>query len=291
MRALALLLGGVLVAATAHAEPGSAPAPAPAPTAAPASLPLECARTPHVGLPDGPVAIGAYDGDLGAGRRACPRSEIQLGLRGGAIIDTPNFYGALAADVALSTSFAIRGRGEIFSTLVLARYVYAQNATIKGSTFGLGATSLGGSVIAYAKDGAVVSAFVRLVLPTDSAVRTPTLGGELGLSVAVRRWQRVALNLALSGDFAVGLSRAPVDARGGFLALFGVQYAPAHWFAFALDLQGHFGQRAPLDYLAPALALRFRLWKGLALELAGMVPVVGADRHDALLALRGGWRF
>ena len=251
----------------------------------------ECARMLHVGLPDGPVSIGAYDGELGAGRRACPRSEIQLGIRGGAIIDTRNFYGALSLDATLSTSFAIKGRGEFFSTLVLGRYVYAQNASIKGQTLGLGPTSVGGSVVGYSKEGSVVSVFVRLVLPTDSELRTPTFGGELGISVAVRRWQRVALNLVLSGDFTVGLSRAPVDARGGFLALFGVQYAPAHWFAFALDVQGHFGQRAPLDYLAPALALRFRLYKGLALELAGMVPVVGEDRHDALVTLRGGWRF
>ncbi len=67
--------------------------------------------------------------------------------------------------------------------------------------------------------------------------------------------------------------------------------APAHWFAFAIDLQTHFGERAPLDYLAPALALRFRLYKGLGLELAGMVPVLGDDRHDALITLRGGWRY
>lgn len=251
----------------------------------------ECARTPHVGLIDGPVTIGAYLGELGAGRRACPRSEIQLGLRGGAIIDTPNFYGALALDATLSTSFAIKGRGEFFSTLVLGRYVYAQNASLKTQTLGLGPTSIGGSVVAYSKDGAVVSAYLRLALPTDTEVKTPSMGGEIGFSVAIRRWQRVALNLVLSGDVTFGLSRASTDTRGGFMFLAGVQYAPAHWFAFAIDLQTHFGERAPLDYLAPALALRFRLYKGLGLELAGMVPVLGDDRHDALVTLRGGWRY
>ncbi len=88
-----LLLG--LLPLSALAEPRDTFAmPTPTPTE-------ECARTPHVGLIDGPVTIGAYLGELGAGRRACPRSEIQLGLRGGAIIDTPKFYGALALDATL----------------------------------------------------------------------------------------------------------------------------------------------------------------------------------------------
>ncbi len=282
--ALALALPVIAAADTTKPPPDKLDMPVYPPT-------TECGRTPHVGLMDGPVSIGAYVGELGAGRRACPRSEMQLGIRGGAIIDTKNFYGALALDVTLSTSFAIKGRGEFFSTLVLGRYVYAQNASLKGSTLGLGPTSVGGSVMAYSRDGMVVSSFVRLVLPTDSEARTPVFGAELGLSIAVRKWQRVAINLVLSGDFTVGLSRAPVDPRGGFMVLAGVQYAPATWFAFALDLQGHFGQRAPLDYLAPALALRFRLYKQLGLELAAMIPLLGEDRHDALVTLRGGWRF
>src|SRR5262245_61507684 len=48
----------------------------------------------HGGI-QGPVASGFFDADFATGRRACPRTEMGLGLQGGAAIDLPNFYGQL----------------------------------------------------------------------------------------------------------------------------------------------------------------------------------------------------
>src|SRR4051812_2535794 len=59
------------------------------------------------GLGEGPLVIGFYEADLATGRHACPRSELSLGGRGGAIIDTPNFYGAISGDALLSASYAL----------------------------------------------------------------------------------------------------------------------------------------------------------------------------------------
>jgi hypothetical protein len=63
------------------------------------------------------------------------------------------------------------------------------------------------------------------------------------------------------------------------------------WLVLTLELGLHLGQRAAPDYLAPALALRFRMYRTLGLELAGTRPVVGADRHPALAVLRLTYRF
>jgi hypothetical protein len=73
--------------------------------------------------------------------------------------------------------------------------------------------------------------------------------------------------------------------------MLGVQYAPARWFAFAVDAAVVLGHRAPLDAFLPQLALRFRVWRGLNLELDAAAPVGGADRRLAIAALRLSYRF
>ncbi len=79
--------------------------------------------------------------------------------------------------------------------------------------------------------------------------------------------------------------------RVGVPAALGIVYAPATWFAVAVDLKLHFNYIAPVDYVAPALALRFRIVRTLNLELDAAVPVAGADRHTALAMLSLGYRF
>jgi len=137
-----------------------------------------------------------------------------------------------------------------------------------------------------------VSVYGRVLLPTDSATRSvQTTGAELGVVGSFRPRRDVELHAQVAGDFTAGLSAGPAQVRGGATLMVGAQYSPATWFAVALDLQAVLGHRAALDALLPQLALRFRVWRGLNLELAGTAPVVGADRRLALAALRVSYRF
>src|SRR5262249_20145400 len=53
-------------------------------------------------LPAGPVGVaGFHEADLAQARRACPRTEVGLGMRAAAVIDTAAFYGSLDAQGVL----------------------------------------------------------------------------------------------------------------------------------------------------------------------------------------------
>jgi hypothetical protein len=230
--------------------------------------------------------MGLLTGDLGAGRRACPRTEIAIGARASAIIDVPNFYGNLGLEAMVQASIVLGKRGELFATLPFVNWQFAQNASLKGTRLTFGATSLGGSWLAYDRKGLAVAPYARLLLPTDGL----TMGGELGVAVQGPFSRRFGAHAVFAGDLSGGIAAGPPDVRVGALILLGVEWNPARWFALVLDAQLHFGYRAALDWFAPAAALRFRFWRGLGAELSAVVPVVGADRHDAVLMLRLAWR-
>lgn len=65
---------------------------------------------------------------MATGRRACPRTEVGIGGRFGATIDTPDFYGALNVNGVIFGSYAIGPTIEVFGTLEAITYNYAQNA-------------------------------------------------------------------------------------------------------------------------------------------------------------------
>jgi hypothetical protein len=248
-----------------------------------------CKRALHPGLLDGPVVVGLQEADLATGRRACPRSEIQVGARAAAIIAAEAFYGNLRLDAMVSGSWSIRGRGELFATLALVHWEFAQNATIKGDALGIGPLTLGGSWVAFEGDTVAVTPYARAMLPTAS-LGVPTLGLEAGVAFSARPHRRVELHGFMAGDVTAGFSAAPTSVRKGATFSLGAQAAPWTWLAIALDLHMQFGHRAGFDLFALSPALRFRLWRGLSLEGAVMAPVAGADRHDVAFALRLGSR-
>jgi hypothetical protein len=69
------------------------------------------------GQGSGPVAIGLLEGGLGEGRRVCGRSEVGLGAGAMLLVDRPNFYGRLSADLRLRGSWALSDRLELFGAL------------------------------------------------------------------------------------------------------------------------------------------------------------------------------
>ncbi len=58
-------------------------------TASGADIPCD----PADALALGPIQAGLLDGDLGAPRRVCPRTEVGLAPGGSLLVDTPGFAG------------------------------------------------------------------------------------------------------------------------------------------------------------------------------------------------------
>ncbi len=253
----------------------------------------EVCREADAGLPEGPVSASFHEVDFARARRACLRSEVGLGGSGGAIIDTPNFYGTLNANGLLFGSWTFaKGSTELFATAEVIRWVYAQNATLKGTSLGLGQLSVGASRVVLATEEAQVTPSVRLMLPTATGeANVHVLGFEAGVASTVRPLPPLQLHGFAGAQVAGGVfSPAPSQPRAGALLVVGLQYSPWSWAALAVDLNARFGLRAALDSLAPAFALRFGVGRHVGVELAATLPVAGADRHDFAGALRVSYR-
>jgi len=240
----------------------------------------------HRALAEGPVGIGYGDVDFATGRRACPRTEVGLGIQAGAIIDTPDFYGDIAVGGRLFGSLALTPHLELFAALEAAHLEYAQNASLKGTRLSLGQATLGGTYVAYQAGPLAVSPSARLLLPTATGTSVRTVGAELGVAATLRANRSFEFHGYAGANFSAGLSPAAAFPRVGVLALAGLQYSPCSGFAAALDVDAHFLSVSALDYLAPQLALRFRFSESLGLEIAGSLPLAGTDRHDGLVGLK-----
>lgn len=276
----ALAAGALLATAPVFAEEVVASKPD-APTGS------SCAAWPSRGLEEGPVGVGYYEADFATGRRACPRTEVGIGARGAAIIDTPNFYGDLMGDGLVFGSVALGPKLEVFGTLEFLRYEYVQNASLKGTQMSLGQATIGGTYVVLQQDALALAPSVRLMLPTSTASpNVRTVGAEVGAAATYRLLSRFELHGYAGVDFSAGLSAAESVPRFGGLVLAGAQFSPWDWFGVVLDVNAHFGERAALDYVSPALALRFRIYEGLGAELGATLPLAGADRHDALFGLK-----
>jgi hypothetical protein len=246
----------------------------------------------HDPLEEGPVPLGFYDADYGTPHRACPRSQLALGGVGAAVIDTPNFYGTLDGSAVVSGSWAVNGttsRLELFGTLQALHYAYAQNATLKGSDLSIGQATFGATWVAWTRGPWTLSPSASVTLPTSTTSVTRTLGAELGGAASYRRAGRWELHGFAGVDAAAGVSPAPAAASMGALLNAGADWAPLSWLGLALDLNAHFGERSALDFLAPAVAFRFRVWRTMTVELDATRSLAGADRHLGVFGLRAAY--
>jgi len=250
-----------------------------------------CAHVPR-GLDAGPVGIGYFEGDLGTGRRACPRSELTLRARAGLVIDSPSLYGAVDGGLLLGGSLALRDRGELFATLETVHYAFVDEGGLTASKWSLGHLTVGGSGLLVDRARVALAPWGRLLLPTATdSIRVRTVGADAGLALDFRPRGPASLRAWAGGDFSAGLSAAPAFPRGGGFVGAGLELRALHRFALELDLDAHFGRDAAVDVVAPSLALRLRMVRGLGLSLAGSVPVAGAERRLAMAMVSLWWQF
>lgn len=236
-----------------------------------------------------PLTLG--EADFGNTPSPCGDLRVALDVRGGAIIDTADFYGFLSGEAVFSANVPLTRRVWLSGSLAAPRFRYAPNATLVGTDLGVGASTLGVHVGLLQREGLVVSTWMRILLPTESvwehSVRT---GLEPGVAVLWQPRQRVSVmgsfsvpvQLSFLGGrgIAYGTARASVDAS----VLVGT------WFEPTLGVEVRVGNDpdGALEYLAGRLALRFHLGRGVGVHLSGLVPFAGLERTLARGAL-GVW--
>lgn len=251
-----------------------------------------CDRARSTGLADGPLVIGLYDADLGAGVSACLRREVSLSGRAGAVYDVPALYGDIRADALLAGVYPLGHHVALLATIELVHYELVVSSIVRAHALGLGQSTLGlaGRVLETRRFALTV--YGRALVPTDTSTTTvQTTGADAGLTGSYRPRHDLEVHAQVGGDFTIGLAQGPSSARGGATVLVGAQYSPSRWFGLVVDLAAMFGHRAGFDAFLPSLGLRFRLWRGLGLELDATVPVGGAERRLALAAIHLTFRF
>lgn len=249
-----------------------------------------CEAGKAAGLFSGPVTYGFYEADVGTGRRACPRTEVGVGGRAQLVVDVPDFYGNIVGTALVFGSVAVDAKTEVFGTLEAYNYNWVQNASLQGSRGTLGQLTLGATRILYRQGSLLLAPSARVMLPTSLGTNARVLGAEVGVAYNQRLLAKLELHGYGGVDGSAGISAAPAYGKIGALLNFGAEWNFCSGFGVVVDANAHFARRAALDYLAPAVALRFRVGR-VGAELGATVPAVGADRHDVAGGLKVAYRF
>jgi hypothetical protein len=228
------------------------------------------------------------ESSIDAPRSACAGAGLAAGVRVQALIDTPEFYGTLAASVYVASTVMVRGF-EVGAGARVVDYRFAQNAVVTAGEFSFGPLQLGLARSFRAGPRLVWTPHLRLDTPG-----TDTGHAELISTVAAGVTASYELRPGLVGHGrVVGLAWAstPVDdltAREAALVSADVGWRARRWLALlgGAELQAGW-YRGGLDHALLRLGVRFRRCCG-ALEVGAALPLAGAERTDAVIHI--GWR-
>jgi hypothetical protein len=246
----------------------------------------------------GPLPGGTDAADFGAIPEACAGTDLALRLRGSLLVasDKPDFFGAVVATSTLRLRHRIGHAGATWLSLAadLLTYRYVVNGPVSSQGFAFGPPTLGLHRALGAWTSTAATAYARVLLPLDTARASGV---------------RAGFELGLTGRHLVGASgRAGVQGGVAMLAPLVFVAGQTHtslepaalgegWFAPGprLALSAGVAARAEISpdptflTLAPRVAARLALRRGLLLAMLAEGPIVGADRTDAIVAFTLAW--
>jgi hypothetical protein len=246
----------------------------------------------------GPLPAGINAADFGAIPESCPGNDLTLRLRATALVASsmPDYYGAVTATSTLRLRHRLGRSARTWLSLAadVSTYRYVVNAVVVSDGFSFGPPTLG--LHRALGDGELTTAtvYARVLLPPDTAMQSGVrVGFELGGT-----GRRILGHSGRSGVQGGAALLAPVLVVAGQthgalqpVALAELWYATSPRFAMFAGLEGR-AEITPdptLLTLAPRVAFRRALPRGLGLAGLVQVPVVGQDRTDVVVAFFLGW--
>lgn len=244
--------------------------------------------------PADPARIAPGPAGFGSLPEVCAGMELSLQGDVALLVATDEFYGSIAAAGALRGRYALDDRVWVSGWLPGPEFRYVANATVDASQLDLGASALGLHVSLPVSERARLAPFARALIPTETVYRSATrYGFDHGFTFAYRAWRK--LDLLGGASFPLLLTDGSGTLHASFQPLLRVEGAivPFRWFTvnagFALRFRG--GDDATFESIEPLLGLRFFPHRRVRIELAGRLPLAGADRTDVAVALGAGYRF
>lgn len=246
----------------------------------------------------GPLPAGTGAADYGAIPEACAGSDVGLRLRGTALVasDNPDYFGAVTASSMLRLRLRVGRSGRTWLSFAadVFTFRYVVNAVIASEGFSLGPPTLGVHRALADGERFAASIYARALLPLDSArASSARMGLELG--TALRRSLGATGHWGLEGGVAV-LNPVIVVAGQTHASLEPVALAQT-WFAAQRGVALFAGAAAHAELapdatflsLAPRFGVRVVSRAGFSFAFLSELPVVGADRTDAIVAIFLGW--
>jgi len=235
-----------------------------------------------------PVPVAVRDTGFDAGRGACLARELSIRVEGVAAIDTPEFYGTIAAAGVVGFALPITDRIELGVAAHGLRYTFTQDAVVKATELGAGPLVAHVAYAGASPDPAAArwAAIATVAIPfTDVGDGVTTIAGQLAIvrSMAVRpRWvvhTRAAVLGAIAGS-AGGSTR-----RGAFLVGIDAVVAATGRLSLGLGADAQAGWRGAFDQFLLRPGLRVRARGRLHVELGAGLALGGRERVDAAVTL------
>jgi len=239
---------------------------------------------------NGPLAGGIGPADFGAIPEACPATEVATRARVALLIAStmPDYYGSILGSAMLRGRYQLGERSSLSLAVDAVNYRYVNSGGLASTGASFGPPTLAYHHMVMLGARAVSSAYVRLLLPVDTARQGGVRAGiELGGSFRLRAGARFAFDGGLAVTTTTDVVGGQAHAR---LAPAGLAEA---WYSFrpaiAVFTGASFGVEAAPDWqlisVNPRAGARFALRRRLWLAVLAEVPVAGSDRTDVVASV------
>ncbi len=238
-------------------------------------------------LPEGPVPAGFDEADFGVVRGACPRTEVGVGVDGRAIVENENFYGNIRAAGRVDVEVQPFPQLELFASSELLSYQLVIQS-FKADNIGLGDTSAGMKLLAFAHDSFALSVLARADLPTAFGYYKNAfpVGLEAGVLALIEPIRDVRLHGGLLGGTKLAITKADPNTRAAVIANAGIDLVVTDWLAFVADLDAQALERGDLDHVSVGAGARFAVADTVGIEAGAVIPLAGSERNLATGILR-----
>jgi hypothetical protein len=239
----------------------------------------------------GPLYAGTDGADFGAIPEACPGTDLGLRLRATVLVAStmPDYYGALSGTSTLRLRHLLGRSSRTWLSLAadVSTYRYVVNAVAVSEGFSFGPPTLGLHRALGNAELTAATVYARVLLPLDTAMQSGVrVGFELGATA-----RRVLGQTGRTGVQGGAALLSPVFVVAGQthaalqpVALAELWYATSPKFALFAGLEGRTEVTPDPTFLtlAPRVAFRRTLPRGLGLAGLVQAPIAGQDRTDVV---------